>query len=64
MSRKEIQELKHKRVKAELTLKLIKFIDGFKSKEEPSIKLNLLDKAEVLSGIVTKVISRLENPKK
>ena len=64
MTKKEMAEARRRRAKAELTLRVIQFVDNFKSKEEPSIKLNLRDKTEVLSELVTRAIPRLLNPKK
>ncbi len=64
MNKKEKSEWKRSRVKSELTLTLIQLLNNFKSKEEPRVKLTLVDKVEVLLKLATNEIPRLTTPKK
>jgi hypothetical protein len=59
ISSKELKEWRIERAKIELYLRVCQFINQFKSKEEPGIKLNKKHKVEILSKIVTEEISKL-----
>jgi len=50
---------KKERAKMELSLQLLQLMNGFKSKEEPTIKLNQKDKIHVLSMLLEKKLSSL-----
>lgn len=52
MSPKEKKELQIQRVKWEFEGKLLQFTNGFKSKEEPKIKLSKKEKLSVLAKIL------------
>jgi hypothetical protein len=58
-SAKEIKELRRMRAGWEFDLNVRKFLDKFKSKEEPSVTLTTKEKIRILSDIVTKSIPNL-----
>lgn len=60
MSR-DIKILRRERAGWEFDLRIRQFMDKFKSKEEPTIKLTIQEKIAILSDIVTKSIPYLKN---
>ena len=57
---KEQRELQRQRVKHEFTLHLWKFMDSFKSEEEPKVKLTFAEKLQVLLSVVNQNFNQLE----
>jgi hypothetical protein len=58
MTKTELKHLRTQQAQNELTLKVLKLLDDFKSKEEPTITLTIKEKVEVLLGIVTSKVRR------
>ncbi len=57
---KEHKEFMRQRAGWEFGLRLIQFMENFKSKEEPTIELTNLEKTTILSSIVTKRLERFK----
>ena len=58
---KKQKELQRDRARWEFDLQFIKFIDGFVSKEEPTITLSLGEKMSLVTHAIAKNISKLKN---
>jgi hypothetical protein len=61
ISTKELNKLKRFRAKEDFNLQLYKFINEFKSKEEPTITLTDKDKLEGLARFLYKCIPDIKN---
>lgn len=57
---KEHKEFMRQRAGWEFGLRLIQFMEGFKSKEEPTVELTDIEKIAILSDMVTKRLQRLK----
>lgn len=53
MPKKEKHQFQVDRAKMELRVELVKKLNKFKSKEEPDIKLNRVDKIGVLADLIS-----------
>lgn len=60
MNKKETKEFKTQRAQWEFGLRVIKLMDDFVSKEEPTIKLSNKDKISVLLDVANKKLNRLK----
>lgn len=60
MNKKELKEFRTERAQYELTLRVLQLLDGFKSKEEPTITLSEKEKVEVLLKISTSKVGHLK----
>lgn len=57
---KEQREFQRQRAKWEFSLSLWGFMNSFKSKEEPTVKLTLAEKLEVLLTVVHRNFNQLQ----
>lgn len=54
------KRLQRQRAQWEFNLRVFQFMDNFKSKEEPTIKLSYGEKIESLSAIVSSAVPKLK----
>lgn len=63
MTKKEEYEFQRERAGMEFNLRIYQLMESFKSKEEPTIKLNRGEMISILSKIVSSSIPKLKNKK-